>query len=274
MKKVFIRAMISVGLVIASMMAVNASAIEKPNISAGELKLPDDYYILAAMEEEVTGDEFVDSIYLIGHKNKPDALYQDELSIIVKSGTDELLTVYPLKKVGGYQTKLFAGDFSGDKVADVYVAVESGGSGGWSYHNIVSFKEQNPQELFGMNHNQSQSISGKFIDGWKVELTNCTGGKMIAIDVRERQNDYIRLGIYDENGMIKKETQTMTAPFAILEPIDRDHDGVFELKGIQRISGGYRADGIADVETILKYKDAVWNASSVRVIVNMNSVSE
>ena len=166
MKKVFITAMFSIGLVIASMMAVNASTVAKPAISAGELKLPDDYYILDAMEEEVTGDDFIDSIYLIGHKNKPDALYMDELSIIVKSDADENLTIYPLDKVGGYRTHLFAGDFSGDKVADIYVAVESGGSGGWSYHNIISFKEQNPQELFGMNNNQSQSISGKFIDGW------------------------------------------------------------------------------------------------------------
>jgi len=52
------------------------------------------------------------------------------------------------------------------------VEVESGGSGGWSYHNILSLHANDPKEIFGEPNNQSQIIIGKFIDGLKAELTN------------------------------------------------------------------------------------------------------
>ena len=261
--RIFMAAII-LNLFIWPIMLTNASAM--PN-----LPLPADYSILDTIEADVTGDGYADTVYLIGRKRQIDSLYTDNFSIKVKNGVDKTITTYALEKVGGYRTRLFAGDFSGDAISDVYIEVESGGSGGWSYHNIISFNSDSPKEIFGSRNNQSQSITGKFIDGLKAELINYANAKTIAIDVSERLQDYLRLGIYDAKGIVTKETQTMTAPFSKLDPIDYDKDGVFELKGIQRISGAYRADGLADVETVLKYKDAAWNLQSVKVTVFMDT---
>jgi len=261
----FIMITIMLGLFITPIMLANANDVPQP------LSLPADYRILDNAEADVTGDGYIDTIYLTGHQRQIGSLYTDDLSITVENGADHSLTRYPLNKLGGYRMHLFAGDFSGDKVADVYVEVESGGSGGWSYHNIISLNANDPKEIFGEQNNQSKSITGKFIDGLKAEITNTVNGKTIAIDVRERLKDYLRLGIYGEDGIVKKETSIMIAPFSKLEPIDYDRDGIFELKGIQRISGAYRADGIADVETVLKYNGTAWNSQSVKVTVFMDT---
>ena len=270
-------------------MSANASALAKPvydraaepdlsveqaqqnqlSIKPAETKLPDDALILGTVEADVTGDGLVDIVYLTGRRIHSGSIYSDDLSLSVKSGADSNFKTHSFSRLGGYRTNLFAGDFSGDKVADVYLEVESGGSGGWSYHNIVSFSGNQTKEIFGNDNNQSRSIKGEFVDGLKVELTNLANDKKVAIDVSDRLQDYLRLGIYGEDGIVKKETQTMMAPFSRLTPIDQDNDGIFELKGIQRISGAYRADGIADVESVLKYKDDYWEFKSVKVIISL-----
>lgn len=288
-KAKILTAAITLGLFVAPIMSANASLIPKPVyndkgqvvgttkvqvvsasvIPAAEINLPDDYTILDTIEADVTGDAVTDKIYLAGHKTQFASQYADHLSITVKSGADNSLNTFSLDKVGGYQTQLFTGDFSGDKVPDVYVATASGGSGGWSYYNIVSFNENRPQEIFNAQDNQNQTITGRFIDGWKAEIKNNTNGKTLAIDVSARKNDYLRLGIYGEDGIVKRQTQTMTAPFSRLDPVDVDNDGVYELKGIQRISGAYRADSIADIEMVLKYGGTAWNSQSVKLTVSM-----
>lgn len=250
-------------------LAVKPAQQNQSSIKPAASKLPDDALILGTVEADVTGDGLVDTIYLTGRRKHVDSTYADDLRLSVKSGADATFKTHSLSRLGGYRTNLFAGDFSGDKVPDVYLEVESGGSGGWSYHNIVSFNGNEAKEIFGDNNNQSQSIKGEFVDGLKVELTNTANGKTAALDVSDRLQDYVRLGIYGEDGILQKETQTMTAPFSRLTPIDYDNDGVFELKGIQRISGAYRADGIADVESVLKYKDDDWMLKSVKVIISL-----
>lgn len=262
MKKIkVLTAVIMLSLFTTPMLSVNASAI-----LATEINLPADYYIFDTLEADVTGDGIVDMIYLAGHKIQSHLSAAKDISITVKSGADRSLICFPLAEVGGYQPYLFAGDFTGDKIADIYVETASGGSGGWSYHNIVSFTGGEPKELFGSKENFATNITGKFVDGWKVALANNTDGTTVIVGVTERREDYLRLGIYDEEGKVQKETQTMIAPFVKLEPIDIDHDGVYELKGRQSLSGAYRADRLAEVETMFKYTGTGWQSQSVLVM--------
>ena len=287
MKKIkVLTAAIILGSFITPMLPVNASVIPQPvynsngqvvgatkalptplpAIPATEINLPADYNILDTLEVDVTGDDIADKIYLAGHKMPSNLPAAKDLSVTVKSGADESLTTYWLDKVGGYQPHLFAGDFTGDKIADVYVETASGGSGGWSYHNIVSFNNSEPKELFGIKDNNATNITGKFVDGWEVALTNTTDGTTLTVGVSERREDYLRLGIYDKEGKVQKETQIMSAPFIKLEPIDIDNDGVYELKGMQSLSGAYRADRLAEVETILKYTGINWQSQSTLIM--------
>lgn len=230
---------------------------------AAALNLPADYYIFGGKKADVTGDGIADEVYLVGRQAAAGMRSVKDLGIVVINGDDKSVRTFSLDKVGGFAPQLFLGDFSGDKVPDVYVQVASGGSGGWSYHHIITFNGAAPQEIFGEQENRTSNIAGKFIDGWRVELTDSASGETTVLDVSNRRQDYLRLGIYNADGKVIKETKTMTTPFGDLTPVDTDHDGTFALQGVQRISGAYHADSLADAATVLTYDGAGWQARSV-----------
>jgi len=241
------------------------------SVAATGPELPEGYSMLTVKQGDVTGDGIADTVYLVGRKEKADSIYAADLCLIVKNGQDNSLYRKPLEQVGGYDARLFLGDFSGDHVDDVYVETASGGSGGWYYHNIVTFRNGEAKEIFGKQDNETAYLTGTFQDGWKVELKNRLNGRTLLLDLHDRQADYVRLGLYKENGTLVGDNRAMPAPYGRMEAADIDGDGVYELTGLQRISGAYRADGLADIETVLKYSGSAWQATSVRVTIPMGS---
>ena len=240
--------------------------------SAAALNLPADYYVIDGKKADVTGDGIADEVYLVGRQPQTGSRFIHDLRIMVIHGADQSVHTLALDKMGGFAPQLFLGDFSGDKVPDIYVQVASGGSGGWSYHRIVTFCDAVPREIFGNKENGNSNISGQFIDGWRVRLTDSATGKMTVLDVSSRRQDYLRLDIYNEDGKLMKPTKTMTTPFGPLTPVDVDHNGTFALQGVQLISGAYHADGLANAATVLTYDGACWQAQSV--ITALSSASQ
>ena len=238
-------------------------------LAEADLNLPAGYYILDVQEADVTGDGVADKVYLSGRKLIPASPYLSDIKITVKSGMDNLVLRGGIDKLGGYEPKLFLGDFTGDKVADVFVEAASGGSGGWYHHEIMSFAGSEERLIFGNDDNKGTRVTGKFIDGFRAEVASVDSGKAVTIDVSERKADYLRLGIYDEQGTVRKQTSTMTTPFSKLEPVDLNKDGVYELRGHQRLSGAYNADGLADVESVISYDGSGWQTQTVKVAVNL-----
>ncbi|HWR45451.1 hypothetical protein [Sporomusa sp.] len=236
--------------------------------TAIDWQLPGGYQIFDMQEGDVTGDGTHDRVYLIGHKPSEASNYADSIRLIVENGADQTRTEMALEKMGGYEAQLFLGDFTGDHVADALVTAASGGSGGWYDNKVVTFTQEAPI-IFSHKENSGNSVSGQFIDGYKVEIYNAAGGSAVTLDVGERKADYTRLGLYDKSGVLKKQTKIMVTPFGKLEPVDVNNDGIYELKGQQRISGAYNADGLANVETVLSYTGNDWQARSVSLRINL-----
>lgn len=230
--------------------------------------LPADTYILNSITADVTGDGTADSIILAGHKAKAADRFSNKMILLVRDGKTGQTQTADLD-MGGYEGKLFAGDFTGDHIADVMVSAPTGGSGGIVDNRITTFTGSEPSIIFTNENNKGASFTGKFIEGFRTEITNVDTGKTITIDNGRNRSDYLRLGIYDEAGHVLKDQRPWHYPFSLLEPTDVDQDGVYELKGYQRIVGAYNADPIAEVETLWKYQNNTWQARKIKIATNL-----
>ena len=86
------------------------------------------------------------------------------------------------------------------------------------------------------------------------QKTNYSG---IGYDIKE--NIYNKKGDMIEIDLVRPYSY----PFSSLKPIDYNQDGIYELRGVQRVVGAYGADNISEVESIWTYKKDNWNTLNV-----------
>lgn len=228
-------------------------------------KLSLDTYIIDQKIADVTGDQSEDQIYLIGHKSSKEAIYADHLTLLVEDGATKKIITADLENLGGYQGKLFTGDFTGNKIADVMVSVPTGGSGGMVDHRILSFQNGQPVMIFNQENNRGIPLTGEFIDGFKAQLGNEEYGIHTMIDLQSKKELYMTSKIYDGDGKVLKDVKPISYPLSSLEPVDLDRNGVYELRGIQRIIGAYGADGIGHVYSDWKYENNKWALQHIEI---------
>lgn len=237
---------------------------QAPVKSANNPPLPAVDVILDRQTGDVTGDGKSKDILLIGRQPNADSTFADDLSIVVQDGTSQNATTVKLPNIGGYNSKLFIGDFSGDKVKDVLVTVPSGGSGGYIEHRIVTFVGE-PKIIFDEKENNGIVATGHFIDGFRIELTEEATKRKILVDLSNKKDFYIRANLYDDAGNLLRQQNVSISPLGELSPIDIESDGVYELRYRQRVTGIYNADTVAYIYSIWKYENQKWTAKQIEV---------
>jgi hypothetical protein len=237
---------------------------QAPAKSVNEPALPDGYVVLDRQTGDIAGDGKPKDILLVGRKPDTNSNFADDLSIVVRAGASENAVTVKLPKVGGYDGKLFIGDFSGDKVNDVLVTITTGGSGGIIEHRIVTFVGE-PKIIFGAEENKGIAITGRFIDGFKFELTEETTKRKAIVDLAYKKDIYIKANLYDAGGTLLRQQSGWVNPFGELNPVDIDRDGTYELRGQQRVAGLYNADTVASIFSIWKYENQKWTAKQIEV---------
>jgi hypothetical protein len=230
-----------------------------------ELQLPADYYIIDSAAADITGDGVIDNLYLIGHKGNQSDRFADNMSLVVRNGATNDSKTIDLNGFSGYQGKIFTGDFTGDKVDDIMISAPTGGSGGIVGHVIVNYNLPEPKIIFDQTNNEGAKFTGNFVDDFKAQLTNENTGRSMFLDLENKKTFYVQSAIYNENGKLLKAVRPISYPFTILEPIYVDYDGVYELRGVQRIIGAYGVDGIGNIYSRWKYEDGQWNIKRIEV---------
>jgi hypothetical protein len=247
--------------------ALNApgdSTSPPPAKIANELTLPAGYIVLDQQTGDVTGDGKPDGFFLVGRKPDANSKFADDLTIVIKDGASQNTITMKLPNIGGYDSKIFVGDFSGDKVSDVFVKIPTGGSGGIIEHRIVTFIGE-PQIIFGAQENKGIVITGRFVEGFKAELAEDVTKRKVTVDLANKRDRYVKANVYDTNGVVLREQNIQASSLGLLEPIDIDGDGVYEIKGQQRVPGIANADTVANIYSLLKYQDGKWIAKQIEV---------
>ncbi|MGI8314724.1 VCBS repeat-containing protein [Halobacillus mangrovi] len=209
-------------------------------------------YILSYAQGDVNGDYVPDYVYLVGQRS-PDSPYTTDITLVIQDGKTQLFYSVPLKTNEGYQPSLFLGDFTGNKVNDIYIRMDSGGSGGFGYFYVYSFLNNQPAVLFDYERFDDLYVySVIYQDQYRVKVTNQTLGLTFTIDLSNRGDDYLA-EIYNPDGTLISSLEGSVLGLNQLYPIDFNGDGIYELYALQRIIGRYSADGLGLVQTPLQW---------------------
>lgn len=225
-------------------------------LSLKDVKMDDKSYVIDYKICDVTGDNIKDHVILTGTKENEKDIYADNLNLLIQDGKTKEYIKTDIKDFGGYEGSLFTGDFTHDKVSDVMISAPTGGSGGIVGYRIITIKDGKPSVIFSEKDNDGAKFKGSFVDGFKAKLVNENLNKEITLDISASKDTYLESQIYDKNGKSLEKVEPYSNPFSLLEPIDYDGDGVYELRGYQRIVGMANCDTISNVTSIWKFENS------------------
>lgn len=233
-------------------------------------KVINNYEVLDFKKEDVTGDGFSDYVYLLGKGVKDSPNFKKDIIVFVEDGRNKRVYYMDMKSNSGYEPNLFLGDFTGDGINDILVSIASGGSGGFYFYYIFSFRNGDFVKIFDYeDFSQNQKYNAIYRDNYRVEVISEDGKERYSIDISNRSREYLDQ-FYDKNGKLKKPTKGDVSNLNTLFPIYPTFGlkGKFGLLTLQRITGTYSADGLGYLQTYVNYEDNVFKKAYSQVAVN------
>ncbi|QFG01070.1 VCBS repeat-containing protein [Psychrobacillus glaciei] len=201
---------------------------------------------------DVTGDGFINTVYLTGEKTEGSPFWKN-ISLEIINEKTNMYEIIPLKENAGYNPTIFLGDFTGDRVDDILIVIDTGGSGGTIYAYVFSFIEGSMRQIFDADeYNERTKYEVNYQNQYKVTVLSSDPKKKYLLDLMYKGQEYLS-EIYNENGTLKQPIKGWVDPIGGLYPIDFARDGNYELMAIQEIAGRYHADGLGYVENVLKW---------------------
>ncbi|WP_139492143.1 VCBS repeat-containing protein [Brevibacillus dissolubilis] len=202
---------------------------------------------------DVTGDRIPDVVYLTGTRSAGGSPFVENITLVIQDGRTGRSTRVPLKSNAGYAPTLFLGDFTGDKINDILIRIDSGGSGAITYDYIYSFVNSQARLLFDYEQfNQAHPYEVNYLDNYRVQMISQNPPKTYILDITYKGQEYLS-EIYNPDGRLKAPIQGWVNPISGFYPIDYQRDGTFEILAMQRIAGRYNADALGYVMNSLSW---------------------
>lgn len=223
------------------------------------VSFPRNVFLLDMKQGDVTGDGILDNVYLYGNKpDGPTGIFADQITLVIQDGRSLQNTTVMLQNNAGYNARLFLGDFNKDNILDILVSIDSGGSGGYGFFYIYSFKNNLLRELFNVDkYNQLSKFNVDYQDLYKVTVGSPSLDVLFTIDISYKGYDYLSQ-YYDKNGKLKQPLKGEVLALGALQPIVTNEQGAgYDLLALQRIIGQYNADTLGYVEALL-----TWNGTA------------
>lgn len=221
---------------------------------------------VAERTADVNGDGVEDVVTILGTPVS-ETVYWENLHMTVKDGATGETTDVALAENAGYAPQLWIGALTGEEKNDVFVSTASGGSGGYSYYSVFTFKDGAYAPIFDTeSFNAENAYTVVYQDNELVAVTNVATGVRYLVSLSGREADYLS-GLYNEDGTLKTATEGEVYPLGNLYPVDIDADGVYELVAVQDVCGLYHADVLGNVLTVLEWNGEAYAAATTSLAV-------
>lgn len=205
---------------------------------------------------DVTGNGLPDVVRLTGTKPYgPDTPFVDNVILTIQNDGSGIDVSFALPGSSGYHPTLYLGGFTGNKVKEILVRTDSGGSGGITYDFLYSFLNQTLRLLFNQqSFFEAFTYEVNYLDYYQAKVENKTLNQSYVVNLLYKGREYLA-EIYKENGQLKAPIAGDVLPPGGVYPIDLQRDGIDELLVYQRVIGRYNADGLGFLSTPLQWKE-------------------
>ncbi|WP_347552510.1 VCBS repeat-containing protein [Pseudalkalibacillus hwajinpoensis] len=203
---------------------------------------------------DVTGDGIPDRVVITGVKPYgSESPFVDEVILTIRNGSTSDAS-FALPGSSGYNPTLYLGDFTGNKVNEILVRSDSGGSGGITYDFLYSYLNQSLRLLFDQQgFYNAFTYSVNYLDYYQAKVENQTLKNTYIVSLLYKGEEYLS-EIYDEDGKLKQPVRGDVLPPGGVYPIDLQRDGIDELLVYQRVIGRYNADGLGFLSTPIQWQ--------------------
>lgn len=232
-----------------------AYAVENENKEKHDMEK---IHTIIKQEVDVSGDGKPDTIEIKGLRYEDGSAYLKEIHLEITATNGQ---TYKAELDSGFDPKLEFIDLNHDGLADMFISIPTGGSGGISNYFLYTLKDF---QLKDIGVPDPLMMTSEFQDRYKATMTIDHTGESFTFDLTSRKKDYDRLGLY-QKGKLNEPRELMVDPYSTLKPVIVK-DESYGLKGVQQISGAYHADGIAFVESTWYYENKKWNLMDTKVI--------
>ena len=208
--------------------------------------------IIKTYKEDINGDGKKEKIILKGIPYKQGQTYYKKIwSEIVFPNRLKLNIPYK----PGYEPKIELVDLNHDGIKDMLESSATGGSGGIYNYRLDTVKKH---KVISIPLPPSLNIQGQFANNYKAIITIQETKEIISLDVSHRKDDYIRLGLYQDNGLLNEATELMIYPTAFYQVIKVTGKKGFGIQSYRQISGAYHADSLGVLKATWYFENGKW----------------
>jgi len=216
------------------------------------VSMPQGQSIVASQVGDVTGDGFPDWVFVVGTK-QPDSPYLTNLQLFVKNGRTNQVQGLPIPENAGYEPTIWLGDLTGNGVKDIFLVINSGGSGGIIFAYVYSYIQGRMTKIFDSEQfNEQHPYKVQYANNFRAEVYSGNPRKKYTIDLTSKGQEYLN-EIYNPDGTLKQPIEGWVDPIGALYPIDVARNGQYALLSMQQIAGRYHADGLGYIENQLQW---------------------
>ena len=180
------------------------------------------------------------------------------LLAVVNEKSGETHAIQPAE-VAGYEADIELAHFRDKQRTEIFLSMDSGGSGGYGYYYVVAFDGRAGHFLYRSDSDRlPYRVQGFFLDNFRCLVKVGGTHREAVIDLTSRKNTFIEAGVYDQSGKRQRQIELDVDPFSAMRPVDTNGDGIHELRGTAAYSAVFHANGICTATFTQSYVKGRW----------------
>ena len=181
--------------------------------------------------------------------------YYDNIIIEIYDVNDTLINTIRPKTNSGYGANIMLGDFAGNGLKQIFLGINSGGSGGFGYFYVFDAQNNEIKTLFDyQDFSQKNQYIGEYLNNYKAKVSKKGSKEHYIIDLSSRSKDYLDM-IWKSDGQLiaprKIDISDVNTVFSYYNYATQ----LYELIIYQRVTGLFNADSLGYVITQQHLKD-------------------